>query len=118
MTKAEFLVLYPKFTPLTALVDAALAEAAMFVGERWAEKKDLGLGLYTAHKLVWDAVTGDEPLAAFDADLITTKAVGRASLTRSAELLKLAWDESFNYTKYGRRYLELRRIAGAGALAV
>jgi hypothetical protein len=119
MTQAEFLQAFPQFTSIAAKVAPALAEAALFVGEMWEEKAPLGLGNYAAHKLVWDAVTAGEPITAFDADVrAMSKSVGRASLTRSAELLKLAWDETFLYTKYGRRYLELQRLIGAGAYYV
>lgn len=119
MTPTEFIQLFPQFTSLTAKVPAALAEAALFVGEAWEERAPLGLGNYAAHKLVWDAVTANEPITAFDADVrAISKTVGRASLSRSAELIRIAWEDSFNYTKYGRRYLELARLAGMGAVAV
>jgi hypothetical protein len=119
MTPTEFTTMFPQFASKASAVPAALAEAALFVGEAWAELAPLGVGNYTAHKLVWDAVTAGELITAFDADVrAISKTVGRASLSRSAELLKLAWEDTFNYTKYGRRFRELQRLAGAGAISV
>lgn len=119
MTQAEFLQIFPQFTTVSGAVPAALAEAALFVGERWEEYTPLGLANYAAHKIVWDAVVSGEPITALDSEIrAISKTVGRASLSRSAELIKIAWEDSFNYTKYGRRYLELQRFVGAGMAAV
>jgi hypothetical protein len=119
MTPDQFLALFPQFAAKSAAVPAALAEAALFVGEKWGKFAALGLGNYAAHKIVWGAVTSGEDIAAFDAGLITSKTVGRVSLGRATELAVMQFKNSFNYTKYGRRYLELRdTYAGIGAVTV
>ena len=118
MTLAQFRLTYPTFAAkANEAVEAALAEAAMFVGpEAWEERTDLGLGIYAAHRLIWDAVCSGDPLDAVDELAITSRTVGRTSYAIATELAKLQFSESFYCTKYGRRYIELRRLAGAGAV--
>jgi hypothetical protein len=117
MTLAQFRAAFPAFTAVSNdSVNAAIAEARLFIGERWEEFTDLGLGSYAAHKLIWDTVINGEPIGLLDDLFITSKTVGRTSYSVAAELLKLQFDDSFYTTKPGRRYLELRRLVGRGAV--
>lgn len=118
MTLAQFRNSFPAFAAVAdPTVNAALTEASLFVGERWEEFADLGLGNYAAHKLIYDAVVNGEPVDAYDDLIIQSRTVSRVTYSLASELLKLQFEDSYYCTKPGRRYLELRRMVGHGAVA-
>lgn len=88
----------------------------MFDVARWGELYPQGFAAYVAHML-----TIDKTLAKYGATgttgTMTSKAVGDVSVSYSAPTAQHG-DSHFNSTAFGHRYLQLRRMAGAGAVVV
>lgn len=126
MTPTEFQAWFPsgEFSSLTdAYVQVFIDRAApAFNIARWGAWYSEGFAHYTAHFIVVDkARSSNNVLDEAAADLsgnISSKAKGPVKVSYDAALLRLAATDSLYLTPYGRRYCELRKLAGMGGMVV
>lgn len=119
---------FPEFADETTYPDTNvefwLGIAAKLVNEsRWGELTDLGQELFAAHKLVLEfqaqasADTGSAPGTA-QGGVVSGKSVDKVSVNydtgAAAELDAGHW----NMTTFGKRYIRLARMMGAGPIQV
>lgn len=125
MDLADFRLKFPEFADATAYPDAmisfwsGIAEAQ--VSEcKWGNLYTQGVMLYTAHELVLARQSEKAALKGGDAGQVkgpvASKAVGQANIsydtTSGVETNAGMW----NLTTYGRQYIRLARMFGAGAV--
>jgi Protein of unknown function (DUF4054) len=119
VTAADFRAAFPLFEDEEEpSVERYIALAAPYfdVG-RWGGFYSEGLGNMVAHYLL--VAKSDAKLkGADDGGSAVSKTVGSVSITRSGALLERQADDPFMSTPYGRRYRQLSRKVGMGAVAV
>ena len=86
--------------------------------ERWGALFDNGQGLFVAHNLVLErqasAGGGNEGAPG----LVSGKTVGPVSKTYTAQDVTLAGAGNYNLTYWGREFMKLSRMVGAGGLVL
>lgn len=93
---------YPNIIAGDTVIQNALDEAALVVGEGWAELRDKGIGLYAAHVLTLEVRAGASATAA---QTVTSKRVGEVQISYAT---KQSDDASwYDQTSYGQRYWQL-----------
>ena len=109
---------YPEFTSTSDdVVGMVIGDAFPFFDEeRWGSFYLQGYCAFVAHQLTVNARAAAGAAAA--SGPVQTKTVGDVSVTYQGGETLRATDSYFATTSYGQRYLQLRRLVGAGALAV
>ena len=93
---------YPNVIAGDTVIQNALDEAALVVGEGWAELRDKGIGLYAAHIITLDNRAGSTAKAA---QTVTSKKVGEVQISYAIKQSdEAAW---YDQTSYGQRYWQL-----------
>ncbi len=120
MTAAEFKARFPQFTSETdARVLAVIALAAPYFDvTRWGAFYTDGLANWVAHTIVVDNSEATQSTSVVDADDATTETFGPITTARHTELVMAAAKDPYLRTTYGRRYAQLRRLAGMGGVMV
>ena len=125
MTPSEFQAWFPygEFSSLEdAFVQGFIDRAApAFNITRWGAWYSEGLANYVAHSIVASkarsATTIDDPVVDLSGN-VQSKAKGPVKVSYDPELLRLAAKDTFRLTPYGRRYCELRKLAGLGGMVM
>jgi len=113
-----------RFPELTAISDERIL---FFIGdalpffdvERWGDFYPVGLASYVAHMLTVDQQNQVNPGSVFSGSSGGgTVKVGDVSITSDTSVAAKTIESSLYETRYGRDYLMLRRMVGAGGLAV
>lgn len=121
----EFRTRFPEFTDTSTYPDALLnswgAVAVSLVNCRlWRSQTQLGIDLYVAHELTLEAQSiaaakiGGTPGG--QSGVVNSKAVGSVNVaydTQSTAEKDAGW---WNLTAYGKQFIRLARIFGAGAV--
>lgn len=121
MTPSEFKAQFPEFASesdarVLSFIDRAEPH---FDLDRWADLHQDALAHFVAHSLTMaNAQTAQSSGALELAHDVQSKKVGDVQLNKSTELLSRQADNPFFRTLYGQHYLYLRRLVGAGALAL
>ena len=114
MTAADFLNKFPEFSNVVlARIDLALDEAKLQVTEKiWGRFYEVGVLHLAAHILAMqgalstEATNSPQPLRE-----ISTKAVGNLSVSYTSGKTGFESESgSYYLTKYGRRFLELKKL--------
>lgn len=124
MDITAFRTMFPEFTEEaypTPLVTAWSGVAEKLVSEcRWGSSYTFGVQLFTAHQLVIaksneqaSAVGG---LLGQNAGPANSKTVGAASVSYDTATVSEANAGFWNQTTYGKQYIRLARMFGAGAV--
>jgi hypothetical protein len=119
MTEAEFKARYPQFNTNTGIA-TYLTESLFFIGEGFEEYADMAQGLYVAHYCQLEQEERARALAVPNATYardVVSKSGGKASLSRSGEMLRKASEDPMMVTTYGQRFCFLRKFAGMGMVA-
>lgn len=126
VTPADLRNLYPEFTSTVypdPLVSAWITNATGLVNEdRWGDSYTLGVCLVTAHFLAMGRIAGQEA-ANGGAPGMRPGAIsseGGDSVNVSFDLTSTALKDAgmWNATAYGRQYITLARMMGAGPMQV
>lgn len=117
-TAAEIKARYPELAGIAdPTVNIAIADAVPWFNEtRWGGFYAQGFAAFVAHMLTVDKRTAAGAQA--QAGPVQAKSVGDASVSYAAPQFTKATDAFYATTAYGQRYLQLRRLAGMGAVAV
>lgn len=118
MSPSEFKTRYPEF------VGEADPRIQLFIDEsiphldqdRWGDLYTQGLGLYVAHSLAWENAIAGTGSSSVDDD--TSVSVGDVTISKSADVAKSQMDNDLLRTPYGQRFNRLRKMVGAGAVAL
>lgn len=78
--------------------------------ERWGDLLDEGIAFHVAHELTL-ATRKDK-----SGGVVTSKTVDKVSITRDANIAAVENGGAWNETTYGKRYLMMARMIGAGGL--
>jgi hypothetical protein len=126
MTPSVFLARFPQFQALETAVPGTIQGYLDRAGPyfdvcRWGAFYTDGLENWAAHMIVMDqaeqtqfATAPSNPLAGD----VTTKTIGRETISRDGTLLGREMTDSMLKTTYGQRYVKLRRLVGLGGAAV
>lgn len=126
MTPSAFLALFPQFQALETAdhgtIQGYLDRAGPYFDvSRWGAFYTDGLANWTAHTLTMDQAEQAQfalaPSALVAGD-VTTKTVGRETISRDGTLLGREMTDPMLKTTYGQRYVKLRRLVGLGGAAV
>ena len=117
MTPAEFKARFPEFAAVADnRVQIFIDDADPFFDvDRWDTLYPAGIANFVAHELTMADSTKTNMAEAGDA---LTEKVGDVSRTADTMLLNKQADNPFNRTKYGQKYLYLRRNVEIGVMAV
>ena len=120
MTAAEFRAAYPEFTSATTYpngtVDSWLATAEKLVSpDRWGDLRDRAVGLCAAHYLT--IATGNLKKPGSAGGAVSSKSVDAISVSFSEAGMQTGSGQ-WNATNYGRTYISLARMIGAGGVVV
>lgn len=122
VTPASFRTHFPEFTvakyPDTVVqfwIDLAVK---MLVVSRWDTVLDQGIELYVAHNLaVGSAVSASGgSTVGGGGGPVSSKTVDKVSVTYDVSSVAIEDGGDWNATSYGRRFLQLSRMIGAGAI--
>ena len=125
MDVAQFRQMFPEFGETadyaSATISLWLVVAAKLVdANRWGNLIDTGIGLFAAHNLVIQtgniraAEAGGIPGST--GGMIQSKAVGSVSVSYDATVTAELDAGHWNQTTYGRQYIHLARMIGAGCV--
>lgn len=119
-TPADFKARFPQFAAESDdRIQMFMDEAdPYFDVNRWAKFYVQGYLNCVAHKLVLANYQATQTNAAAMATDVSMKKVDAVAVQRDPGLLNLSAKDPFNRTIYGQEYLRLRRMIGAGALAI
>lgn len=123
VTAASFRTDFPAFANTTKFPDPAVnfwitVAGNMLSPDQWGAMLDPGTELFVAHNLALDAqenaaaAAGGVPGA--DAGSIASKSVGGVSKSYDTSSSAIDGGGDFNLTAYGKRYLSLAQMFGAG----
>ncbi len=132
LTPAQFRAAFPAFADATVYSDAVVAaayaaSASEFDVTRWGARLDLlGQGPWVAWYLSVNPPPGavNSSGAAVSAGTasttgdVTSKTVGRKTIQRSSEMLKLEAENPYMKNDYGRTYWFWAQRVGVGAIVV
>ena len=130
MDVATFRVAYPPFADSTQYPDARISywldfAAIMVSSHRWQRSglQDYGQGLLTAHYLMtmerYDATTGSYSLPTGGGSGAATnqsQSADGVSWSEGYDASAYAGDGQLGITAYGRQFLDLRALIGAGGM--
>lgn len=130
MDVSTFRTAYPPFADVTQYPDARITywldfAAIMVSGHRWQRSglQDYGQGLLTAHYLMtmerYDAATGTYSLPSGSGSGAVTsqsQSADGVSWSESYDAGAYAGDGQLAATVYGRQFLDLRALIGAGGM--
>ena len=114
-------------TRYTAFASEADARVQLFIDEalphldedRWGDLYDQGLSLLVAHNLsIENTMAGTGGGSDADLDSAGTTTVGSVTISKGTELAKAMVENEYLRTTYGQRYDQLRKVVGAGAVAL
>lgn len=119
LTVASFQARFPEFASVSNARVQLFIDAATpyFDVARWGETLDEGMAYRVAHELKMSDATAAGKVAGVSG-LAASKSVGGVSVSYAAASGLKHTDVYWMGTSYGQRYLQLRRIAGFGAVAV
>jgi hypothetical protein len=93
---------------------------AMFDAGRWGELQGLGIELWVAHYLTLDRQSelsgASGGIAGAAVGMVASKSVGGASISYDIASSTERDGGHWNSTAYGRRWLNLARMVGAGGI--
>ena len=122
LTVATFRAMFPAFT------EAIHAEgrvqfwldlsAKLLKADRWGNLYDNGQGFYVAHNLTLERQASANGGNEGAPGLVTGKSVGPVSKSYTQQDVTFSGGGNFNLTWWGREYLKLARMVGAGGLVV
>lgn len=96
-------------------INLAITDAVPWFDEtRWGSFYAQGFAAFVAHMVTFDTKTS----SAGASGAVQSKSVGDVSVSFAQLQFKKPTDAFWASTKYGQRYLELRRLVGIGAVAV
>lgn len=84
---------------------------------RWGDLYDDGLGYWVAHMLTVENSLSASIAAGMTDDKSQAK-VGQVMKMRDSNLINKILDEPYYETRYGRYFLDLRKLVGSGGMAV
>ena len=125
MDVAQFRQMFPEFGETadyaSATISLWLGVAAKLVdANRWGNLIDTGIGFFTAHNLVLQtaniraAEAGGVPGST--GGMVASKSVGTVSVSYDATVAAELDAGHWNQTTYGRQYIHLARMIGAGCV--
>ena len=124
LTPASFRAAFPVFLDKKDELIQRHIDAAdpFFDPVRWEDMLDRGKGYWVAHMIVTEDQENATGTSARAGD-VTAKSMasskyGSVSMARDAVAVRMQIMEPDNSTKFGQRYVKLRRLMGSGALAV
>lgn len=125
-TLDDFRAAFPEFGDSSAYPDAmiaawkAVAERTVANEDRWGELLDFGRQLALAHYLVQArqnvAASFSDKAPGSPQQVAASKTVGSVSVTFDPASTATEDGGHWNATSYGRQFLDLRRLFGAGGL--
>lgn len=118
MSPSEFKTRYPEFASETdPRIQVFIDEAVPHLDQdRWGDLYTQGLGLYVAHSLAWENAIAGTGSSSVDDD--TSVSVGDVTISKSADVAAKQMANDFLRTPYGQRFDRLRKLVGAGAIAL
>jgi hypothetical protein len=88
--------------------------------ERWADLLDHGTGLYVAHQLAAtqpaQAASRRGGIAGQGGGVVQSKSVDKVSVSYDTGAITVEGGGDWNATTYGRQFLQLARLVGAGGV--
>jgi|GEM_PF-1487030 len=121
MDVAGFRVRYPEFTEALVgddIVQMYLNDAALFVGERFEERAEIGTGYYVAHHCaVYLNNQAQNPALLASGDIVSRSGGHGLSFSRAAGAVQEQQSEPMLRTTYGQQFVALRDLVGSGAVA-
>lgn len=127
VTNASFRATFPEFASTTRYPDTAvdlwLAQALRSHDAfRWGDSLDLGVCLYTAHRLALGALNAAAAAAGgvpgYGIGVVASQGASKVNVSFDTGSGTHADDGHWNMTTYGTQWRELMRLAGAGPLQV
>jgi hypothetical protein len=127
MDVATFRANFPEFSSTTVFPNTMITFWSG-IGERllietsWGDLYEHGLQLFTAHKIAIaatnakSAAAGGIPTGLSGA--VSQKSLGDASVSYDTSAAMIEGAGDWNSTEYGRQYISLARLIGAGAVVV
>lgn len=114
-TLADFRTRFPEFQQVAdELVEAVLAESAEEVGLAWGDRRSTATLYLTAHILASEGGTSRADAASGHGQVVQIR-VGEESTTFASPQVDASAD-SYNGTRYGRRFAKLRGQVFAGSV--
>lgn len=100
-----------------------LDAADLFVGEqRWGDVRPLGIQMYVAHMITVDALMAKEVamggIGGLRGGMVTSESGDSVSVSYDLTGSSEADGGHWNQTVYGRRYIRMMRLMGAGPVQV
>lgn len=124
LTVTTFREMFPAFTaelyPDSRVQFWLDFSVCMIVESRWGCAYENGQGLYTAHNLVLEREAGGASGTpnAGNSGLVSSKSVGPISKSVSQQDVTFAGAGNYNLTFYGRQFIQMARMFGAGGKQV
>lgn len=128
LTAAQFRQLQPGFADSSVYTDESIGgyltlAASMLDPNRWADWRPLGMALMVAHYLSLDAreakaaARGGIPGQA-SVGILSSKSIGGVSAGYETSSGAETGAGQWNMTSFGRRYIHMARLVGAGGVQV
>lgn len=122
LTPAQFRAAFPAFADADVWADDAISAAfalsvPSFDVARWGARLDLGQGNWVAWYLSCFPPTGAAGTAATSGD-VTSKTVGRKTVQRGSDILKMEKQNPYLKNAYGELYWFWAQRIGVGAIVV
>jgi hypothetical protein len=124
VTATSFRAAFPAFDNTATFPDPAVnfwisVAGNMVSPDQWGAMLDTGTSLFIAHNLVLDAQANSSAATPAGvpngpAGALASKSVGGVSASYDMESSAIAGGGDFNLTAYGKRYLSLAMMFGAG----
>lgn len=120
MTAEDFLVRYPEFVgtsePLLAVV---MSDAVPFFDlDRWDDLLDQGYSALVAHMLATKKMEGVSSGYGTGEGQVQSKQADGVAVTFASQATYKVVDSDLARTSYGMTYIRLRRLVGAGCVAI
>lgn len=122
MTPSEFKALLPEFTNETDIRIQLLLDRSVpyFDVARWGSFYNDGVMYWVAHEITLANLMASKggPVKAAKTMDVVRKRVGEIDVMRDSSLVNKGAENQYLRTEYGQRFLQLRRLAGMGAVTV